>query len=88
MDKTISQGKKEEVIEILKNHPEVIRFNHFNATPIGYEYQISISIFVDGNLSTFKSHEIADYIEKESIKKVDGIYLAVIHVNPIKITKK
>lgn len=88
MDKTISLDKKEEVVNIINKYPEIVKYNHFNATPIGYEYQISISIFVDGNLSTFKSHEIADRLEKDITKNVDGIYLAVIHVNPIKITKK
>ena len=35
------------------------------------------------NLSTFESHKIADDLEKEIIKKMDEIYLTVIHVNPI-----
>lgn len=88
MDKTISSDKKEDVINIIKKYPEIIKYNHFNATPIGYEYQISISIFVDGNLSTFESHNIADKLEKEIVSTIDEIYLAVIHVNPIKIDKK
>ena len=88
MDRSISLEQKEEVIKILNKYPEIIKYNHFNATPIGYEYQISISIFVDGNLSTFKSHEIADKLEKEIVSTIDNIYLAVIHVNPIKIDKK
>lgn len=87
MDKTISMEKKEDVINIIKKYPEIIKYNHFNATPIGYEYQISISIFVDGNLSTFESHDIADRLEKEIVNNIDEIYLAVIHVNPIKIDK-
>ena len=41
-------------------------------------------IFVDGNLSTFASHKIADDLEKEINKRIDEIYLTVIHVNPIK----
>ena len=87
MDRTISNETKEEVIKILKTYKEIKKYNHFNATPIGYEYQISISIFVDGNLSTFKSHEIADKLEKEIVSKIDNIYLAVIHVNPIETSK-
>ena len=87
MDRTISSDSKEEVINILKKYPEIIKYNHFNATPIGYEYQISISIFVDGNLSTFESHDIADKLEKEIVNSIDNIYLAVIHVNPIKVNK-
>lgn len=88
MDRSISNEQKEEVINIIKKYPEIIDYNHFNATPIGYEYQISISIFVDGNLSTFKSHEIADNLEKDIVSSIDNIYLAVIHVNPININKK
>ena len=84
MDKCINDEAKKQVYEIVKKHPEIIKFNHFNSTPIGYRYQISLTIFVDGNLSTFESHEIADKLEKQIIKEVDEIYLAVIHVNPIK----
>ena len=39
-------------------------------------------------MSTFKSHEIANKLEKQIIKEIDEIYLAVIHVNPIKLEKK
>jgi cation diffusion facilitator family transporter len=84
MDKCINDEAKKKVYEIVKKHPEIIKFNHFNSTPIGYRYQISLTIFVDGNLKTFESHEIADRLEKQIIKEVDEIYLAVIHVNPIK----
>ena len=81
---------KEEVYKIINGHSEIKKVNHFNSTPVGYKYQISVTIFVDGNLSTFQSHEIANNLEKEIIKKIDSVYLAVIHVNPmhIKGTKK
>ncbi len=85
MDKTISKETKEEVLGIIKKHKEVEKIAHFNATPVGYQYQISLTIFVDGNISTFKSHEIADNLEKEISKKIPEVYLTVIHVNPIEI---
>lgn len=85
MDKSISEETKEKVYEIIKQHKEVKRIIHFNSTPVGYKYQISFTIYVDGNMSTFQSHEIADKLEKEINKKIDEIYLTVIHVNPIKI---
>jgi len=87
MDKSISNETKKEVYDIIQKHPEIKRINHFNSTPVGYQYQISFTIFVDGNLSTFDSHEIADKLEKEIDKKIDEIYLTVIHVNPMKIEK-
>ena len=87
MDKAISEETKQEVYKIIKQHKEIKRINHFNSTPIGYMYQISVTIYVDGNLSTFESHEIADNLEKEIVKNIDEIYLAVIHVNPMKINE-
>ena len=82
MDKTISSNTKDKVLDIVKEHKEIYKINHFNATPVGYLYQVSFSIFVDGNLSTFASHKIANDLEKEIAKKVPEIYLTVIHVNP------
>jgi len=88
MDKSISNETKEKVYKIIKTHKEIKKVIHFNSTPVGYKYQISFTIYVDGNLSTFESHDIADKLEKEIAKKMDEIYLTVIHVNPIKIKKR
>lgn len=85
MDKSISNDTKQKVLDIVNTHKEVIKVIHFNSTPVGYKYQISFTIYVDGNLSTFASHEIADNLEKEIIKKIPEIYLTVIHVNPMDI---
>lgn len=85
MDKAMSEETKEKVYEIIKRHKEVLKTNHFNATPVGYRYQISFTIFVDGNLTTFKSHDIANQLEREIEKELPEIYLTVIHVNPLKI---
>ena len=83
MDKAISSETKEEVYKVIKNHKEIKRINHFNATPVGYQYQISFTIFVDGSMSTYDSHKIANDLEKEIDNKFPEIYLTVIHVNPI-----
>lgn len=85
MDKSMSKIEKSKVLDIVKSHPEIKKVNHFNSTPVGYKYQISLTIFVDGNLSTFESHKIANDLEKEIIKEIDEVYLAVIHVNPMEI---
>ena len=83
MDKSMSKIEKDKIYEIIKKHEEIKKVNHFNSTPVGYKYQISLTIFVDGNMSTFDSHIIAIDLEKEIVKEVDEVYLAVIHVNPI-----
>lgn len=87
MDKSIKEDTKKKVFEIINRHNEVLRTQHFNSTPIGYRYQISFTIFVDGNLSTFESHDIANTLEKEIRREIEEIYLVVIHVNPMNISK-
>lgn len=83
MDKSINEKDKAKVLELIKRHPEIKKIQHFNSTPVGYKYQISFTIYVDGNLSTYQSHEIANNLEKEIDNEIEEIYLTVIHVNPI-----
>lgn len=87
MDKSIKEEAKQKVLDIIKKHDEVKKVIHFNSTPVGYKYQISFTIYVDGDLSTFESHEIANRLEKEIDNEIEEIYLTVIHVNPIKVKK-
>ena len=79
--------KKKKVYEIIENYEDIKKVTHFNSTPVGYKYQISFSIFVDGYMSTLDSHAIADKLEKEINEKIEDIYLTVIHVNPIEINR-
>lgn len=87
MDKAISEELKSQVYEIIKRYPEVKKVIHFNSTPVGYKYQISFTIYVDGKMSTYDSHFIANSLEKDIDKEIDEIYLTVIHVNPIEEDK-
>lgn len=82
MDKSMDDELKNKILDIVKKYPDIKRINHLNSTPVGYQYQISLTIFVDGNMTTYASHDIANSLEKE-ITKLDEIYLAIIHVNPI-----
>ena len=88
MDKAISNETREEVYKVIKQHKEIKKVNHFNATPVGYQYQISFTIFVDGKMSTYDSHKIANDLEKEIDDKFPEIYLTVIHVNPFDMKNK
>ena len=83
MDRAINEDDKQKVLDIINNYPEIKKIQHFNSTPVGYKYQISFTIYVDGNLSTFESHDIANKLEKEIASKIEEVYLTIIHVNPI-----
>ena len=82
MDKAISNEEKEKVLKIVKNNKNVYGIDNFNSIPVGYKYQISFTIFVDKNMTTYDSHKIADFLEKEITEKIDDIYLTIIHVEP------
>lgn len=82
MDRAIDEKTKNEIYKIINTYKEIKGTKHFTSTPVGYQYLISISIDLDGNMSTFESHEIADNLEKE-LNKLPSIYLSIIHVNPI-----
>lgn len=82
MDKSIDEETKKKVLDIIESHKEIKKVIHFNSAPVGYKYQISFTIYVDGNMSTFESHEIANHLEKEIDKKIPEVYLTVIHINP------
>lgn len=87
MDKCMDEETKKRVYKIIKEEETVLKTQHFNSTPVGYRYQISFTIYVDGNLTTFESHEIADRLERKIEKEIPEIYLTVIHINPMEIKK-
>ena len=82
MDASIDNKTKEEILDITKKYKDIQKVDHFSSTPVGYKYLISLSIYIDGNMSTYDSHEIANKLEKE-LNALEPIYLAIIHVNPI-----
>lgn len=84
MDKSLNEEDKNKIIEVINKYPEIKKYNHLNTTPVGYKYLVSITIFVDGTLTTFESHSIADKLEKE-LNTLPSVYLAIIHVNPMEM---
>lgn len=83
MDKSMDEETKNKVYDIIKRHKEIKKVNHFNSTPVGYRYQISFTIFLDGNMTTFASHDIANKLEDEIEAEIPEVFLSIIHVNPI-----
>lgn len=82
MDSSMDEETREKILEIVKKYKDIQKIAHLTSKPVGYKYLISISIYVDGNMSTFDSHKIADQLEKE-LNALDPVYLSIIHVNPM-----
>lgn len=82
MDKSLDNKTKDIILDLIHTYKEIKKVDEINSTPIGYQYIVTITIYVDGNMSTFDSHQIADDLEK-TIEAIDNISNAIIHVNPI-----
>ncbi len=82
MDISIDEHTKDTILNLVHNYKEVKSIENIYSTPSGYKYIIILTICLDGNMSTFDSHNLADSLEKE-IKKLDNVSNAIIHVNPV-----
>ncbi len=82
MDISIDEKTKEIILDLAHNYKEIQKVEEISSTPVGQQYVVVLTIYVDGNMSTFKSHELADQLEL-SVSGLDKIYRAIVHVEPI-----
>lgn len=83
MDISIDETTKDSIIELAHLYKDIQKLGTIYSAPTGYKYLIVTTIYVDGNLSTFSSHALADQLEKDIVTNIDTIDKAIIHVNPI-----
>ena len=82
MDISIDENTKDIILDLVHNYKEIKSVENIYSTPSGYKYIIILTICLDGNMSTFDSHNLADSLEKD-IKLLDNISNVIIHVNPV-----
>ena len=84
MDKSINPKIKEDIYKIITEFDGVKEIVGMHTIPTGYRYILVLTIGVDGNMETFKSHTIADNLQKEIESKFDTIDKVIVHVEPLK----
>lgn len=82
MDISIDEHTKDVILDLVHNYKKIKSVENLYSTPSGYKYVVILTIFVDGNMSTFDSHSLADSLEQD-IKTLDNVSDVIIHVNPI-----
>lgn len=82
MDISIDDKTKNIIKDLSYSYKDILKVDELYSTPIGDQYIIVLTIFVNGNLSTFESHNIADSLEQD-ILKLEKISKAIIHVHPM-----
>lgn len=81
MDISIDDKTKDLILKIAHNYNEIQDVKNIISTPVGDKYLVFITIGLDGNMSTFDSHSLADELEK-SVTKLNNVYKTVVHVEP------
>lgn len=82
MDISVDDKTKDLILDIAHSYKEIKEVEDIVSTPVGSKYLVFLTIALDGNMSTFQSHELADSLEK-NVNGLDKIYKTVVHVNPI-----
>ena len=82
MDVSVDEKTKDLILNIIHSHKEVKKIESISSSPVGSQHMIFVTICLDGNLSTFESHNLANTIE-ESVSKLDNVYKTIVHVEPI-----
>ena len=82
MDISVDDTTKSNILDICHTYTEIKKVEDIISTPVGDRYLVFITIHLDGNMSTFESHKLADNLEKD-VNKLENIYKTVVHVDPI-----
>lgn len=81
MDVSVDEKTKNLILDIIHTYKDVKKVDSISSTPVGSQYIVFITICLDGNLSTFKSHDLANSIE-ETVSALDNVYKTIVHVEP------
>ncbi len=81
MDVSVDEETKDIILDLVHAYKEVKQINGISSAPVGYQYIIFLTISVDGNMTTYDSHTLADNLEK-NIAGLDKVYKAIVHVEP------
>ena len=84
MDSSLDTKTTNEICEYINKIPEVKGIESIYSIPTGYKYMIVVTILVEGDLETYKSHDIADDLEEKIVKNFEEIDKVIVHVEPIK----
>lgn len=82
MDVSIDENTKDIILNLIHNYKEIKSVENIYSTPSGYKYIIILTICLDGNMTTFDSHNLADNLERD-IKSLDNVSNVIVHVNPV-----
>ena len=81
MDKSISEQKMGEIIEIVKDFQKIDHIDKITSKTVGKQFLIIVKVSVDGKMTVNESHKIAGKL-KAQIMELHEIYDVIVHINP------
>lgn len=84
MDVSLDEKTQETIMEIVKKHDDIKNCYNLYTAPVGYKYLVVFTIAVDGDMTTYDSHKLANHLEKD-VEKLDKVDKAVVHVHPVNL---
>ncbi len=82
MDISVDEKTKDLILDLAKAYPKIIKVENLTSSPVGAKYMIFITILVNGNLTTFESHKLADSLER-NVDGLEKVYKTFVHVEPV-----
>ena len=82
MDTAIDNESKKKIKVIIKQYNEIKRIGNIYSIPVGYNYIVVLTIYVDGRMHTAKSHSLADEIEEKILKENQKVREVIVHIEP------
>ena len=81
LDTSIDEETKDIILDLIHSYKDIEAVKSIESSPVGYKYVVFITIEVDGNMTTFESHKLADDLEID-INALDKIYKSIVHIEP------
>ena len=82
MDVSVDEKTKTLILDIIHSYKDIKKIESISSSPVGSQHIVFITICLDGNLTTFESHNLANNIE-EDVSKLDNVYKTIVHVEPV-----
>ncbi len=83
MDISLDKETRDKIVKLILKDERVVNLSDIHSVAVGYKFILVLTITVDGNLTTFASHKIANQIEKRILKNFDSIKEVFIHIHPV-----
>lgn len=82
MDISVDEKTKDLILDIIHSYKDIKKIESISSSPVGAQHIIFITVCLDGNMTTFESHSLANSIE-ETVSQLDNVYKTIVHVEPI-----